>query len=116
MVGHWKGRIKDWDVVNEALDDDGNLRDSVFLQKLGGGYIAQRIFSAKDERHGLLSVLWFNIAHYALRPWPWILTGLAVIVLYPGLQQPETGYMMVVTDYVPHAFIGIIILVRPGSA
>src|SRR5438128_798637 len=75
----------------------------------GGGYIAQRIFSAKDERHGLLSVLWFNIAHYALRPCPWILTGLAVIVLYPGLQQPESGYMMVVTDYVPHAFIGIII-------
>src|SRR5690349_25083073 len=50
----------------------------------GGGYIAQRIFSAKDERHGLLSVLWFNVAHYALRPWPWILTGLAVIVLYPN--------------------------------
>ena len=38
----------------------------------GGGYIAQRIFSARDERAGLLSVLWFNIAHYALRPWPWI--------------------------------------------
>jgi len=75
----------------------------------GGGYIAQRIFSAKDERHGLLSVLWFNVAHYALRPWPWILTGLAVIVLYPNLPQPEKGYMMVVTDHVPHAFIGIII-------
>src|SRR6202044_2981805 len=39
----------------------------------GGGYIAQRIFSARDERQGLLSVLWFNIAHYAIRPWPWIL-------------------------------------------
>ena len=74
----------------------------------GGGYIAQRIFSAKDERHGLLSVLWFNVAHYALRPWPWILTGLAVIVLYPGMQHPEEGYMRVVTDHVPHAFIGII--------
>ena len=41
----------------------------------GGGYIAQRIFSARDEKQGLLSVLWFNIAHYAMRPWPWILTG-----------------------------------------
>src|SRR6266853_3697830 len=50
----------------------------------GGGYIAQRIFSAKDERNGLLAVLWFNIAHYAIRPWPWILTGLAAVVLYPG--------------------------------
>src|SRR5580700_9554825 len=47
----------------------------------GGGYIAQRIFSARDERQGLFSVLWFNIAHYALRPWPWILTALAAIVL-----------------------------------
>ena len=56
----------------------------------GGGYIAQRIFSAKDERNGLLSVLWFNLAHYALRPWPWILTALAAVVLYPGLAQPET--------------------------
>ena len=55
----------------------------------GGGYIAQRIFSAKDERNGLLSVLWFNIAHYAVRPWPWILTALAAIVLYPNLQHPE---------------------------
>ena len=54
----------------------------------GGGYIAQRIFSARDERHGLLSVLWFNLAHYALRPWPWILTALAAVVLYPGLAQP----------------------------
>jgi SSS family solute:Na+ symporter len=75
----------------------------------GGGYIAQRIFSAKDERNGMLSVLWFNIAHYALRPWPWILTALAVVVLYPGMTEPERGYMRVVTDHVPHALVGIII-------
>ena len=75
----------------------------------GGGYIAQRIFSAKDERHGLLSVLWFNVAHYALRPWPWIITGLAVIVLYPGLAEPEKGYMMVLNQHLPHAFRGIAI-------
>jgi hypothetical protein len=41
----------------------------------GGGYVVQRILSAKDERHGLLATLWFTIAHYALRPWPWILVG-----------------------------------------
>src|ERR1700677_3980163 len=75
----------------------------------GGGYIAQRIFSARDERQGLLSVLWFNVAHYALRPWPWILTALAAIVLYPGLAHPETSYMMVVNDHVPHALRGIIV-------
>jgi Na+/proline symporter len=75
----------------------------------GGGYIAQRIFSARDEKQGLLSVLWFNIAHYAIRPWPWILTGVAVVVLYPGLAHPETGYMMVLNRYLPHQFRGIAI-------
>jgi Na+/proline symporter len=75
----------------------------------GGGYVAQRIFSARDERQGLFSVLWFNIAHYALRPWPWIFTGLAAIVLYPGLKNPESSYMMIVNEHVPHAFRGIIL-------
>ncbi len=75
----------------------------------GGGYIAQRIFSAKDERNGLLSVLWFNIAHYALRPWPWILTALAAIVLYPHLEHPESGYMLVVSQHVPPALRGIVV-------
>ena len=75
----------------------------------GGGYIAQRIFSARDERQGLLSVLWFNVAHYALRPWPWILTALATAALYPGLQHPESGYMLVATTFMPHALRGILI-------
>jgi Na+/proline symporter len=75
----------------------------------GGGYIAQRIFSARDERQGLLSVLWFNVAHYAIRPWPWILTALCVIVLYPGLQHPETGYMLVMNHYLPHSMRGLAI-------
>ena len=73
----------------------------------GGGYIAQRIFSARDEKQGLLSVLWFNIAHYAIRPWPWIVTGLAVIVLYPGLKHPETGYMMVLNAHLPRQYRGL---------
>ncbi len=75
----------------------------------GGGYIAQRIFSARDERHGLLSVLWFNIAHYAVRPWPWILTALAAAALFPGLAHPESGYMRVATTTMPHALRGILI-------
>ena len=53
----------------------------------GGGYVAQRIFSAKNEKHGLLATLWFNIAHYALRPWPWILTALASLILYPDARR-----------------------------
>jgi Na+/proline symporter len=77
----------------------------------GGGYIAQRIFSARNERDGLLSVLWFNIAHYALRPWPWIITALAAIVLFPqlGPAHGESGYMLVVKNHVPHAWLGIIV-------
>src|SRR5213593_2538616 len=68
----------------------------------GGGYVAQRIFSAKDERHGLLATLWFNIAHYALRPWPWILTALASLVLYPDLADKESGYVRTLMD--PNVF------------
>jgi len=64
----------------------------------GGGYIAQRIFSAKDERNGVLATLWFNIAHYALRPWPWILTALASLVLYPTLADKESGYIVTLMD------------------
>jgi SSS family solute:Na+ symporter len=75
----------------------------------GGGYIAQRIFSARDERQGLLSVLWFNVAHYAVRPWPWILTALAAAALYPGLQHPESGYMRVATAFMPAALRGILV-------
>jgi len=75
----------------------------------GGGYIAQRIFSAKDERNGLLSVLWFNLAHYALRPWPWILTALVAVILYPNLAQPERGFMLVAIHQTPHALLGILL-------
>lgn len=68
----------------------------------GGGYVAQRIFSAKNEKHGLLATLWFNIAHYALRPWPWILTALASLILYPDLVDKEAGYIKTLLD--PNVF------------
>src|SRR5256712_4427811 len=68
----------------------------------GGGYVAQRIFSAKDEKHGLLATFWFNIAHYALRPWPWILTALASLILYPNLVDKESGYILTLLD--PNVF------------
>ncbi len=75
----------------------------------GGGYIAQRMFSAKDERHSLLATLWFNIAHYAVRPWPWVLVGLASIILYPNLADPETGYIRVLIDYLPSYLRGLMV-------
>src|SRR5437588_10478445 len=75
----------------------------------GGGYVAQRMFSAKDERHSLLATLWFNIAHYAIRPWPWILVAMASLILYPGLADPETGYIRVLIDYLPSSLRGLMI-------
>jgi solute:Na+ symporter, SSS family len=75
----------------------------------GGGYVAQRILSARTERDGLLSVLWFNFAHYALRSWPWILAALAVVVLYPHLAQPESGYVMLAADHLPRAARGLLV-------
>src|SRR5579864_3140947 len=75
----------------------------------GGGYIAQRMFSAKDEKNSLLATLWFNIAHYAIRPWPWVLVGLASVILYPNLADPETGYVKVMIDYLPPSLRGLMV-------
>ncbi len=70
----------------------------------GGGFVAQRIFCAKDERHSLLATLWFSVAHYAMRPWPWILTALASLVLYPTLADKESGFVKAMAD--PRVFPG----------
>jgi len=75
----------------------------------GGGYVAQRMLSAKDEKHSLLATLWFNIAHYAIRPWPWILVALASLILYPGLADPETGYVRVMVDHLPSSLRGLMV-------
>src|SRR5436305_46634 len=77
----------------------------------GGGYVAQRIFAARDERQGMFATLWFNIAHYAVRPWPWILTALASIVLYPNLVDKESGYVRTLMDpaVFPPALRGIML-------
>src|SRR6185312_11256119 len=75
----------------------------------GGGYVAQRMFSAKDERNSLLATLWFNVAHYALRPWPWVVVGMASVILYPHLQDPESGYVRVMIDYLPASLRGLMV-------
>ncbi len=76
----------------------------------GGGYVAQRIFSAKSERDGVLATLAFNVAHYALRPWPWIITGLATVVLYPNGIGPtgdkEGAYVQAFVDLLPTPWRG----------
>jgi len=75
----------------------------------GGGYIAQRIFSAKTERDGVLATLFFQVAHYAIRPWPWILTGLATVILYPTLENKEHGYVHAFMDYLPTPWRGLML-------
>ncbi len=75
----------------------------------GGGYIAQRMMSARDERHSFFAMLWFTIAHYCLRPWPWILVGLASLVLYPGISDKEAGYVMVMRDFLPPGWRGMLL-------
>ena len=75
----------------------------------GGGYIAQRMMATRDERHALKATLWFTIAHYCLRPWPWILVALVSIVLYPGLADAESGYALVMRDHLPPGWRGLLI-------
>lgn len=59
----------------------------------GGGYVAQRMMSAKDEKHSLLATLWFTVAHYTVRPWPWIIVALAALVILPRSESPEAIQM-----------------------
>ncbi len=75
----------------------------------GGGYIAQRMMSAKDERHALLATLSYTIAHYCLRPWPWILVALASLVLYPDLADTREGFVLVMRDVLPSGLLGLVL-------
>ncbi|TLY31204.1 MAG: Na+:solute symporter [Ignavibacteria bacterium] len=79
----------------------------------GGGYVAQRIFSAKDEKNSVLATLWFNIAHYALRPWPWILVALVAMVRYQNdpsfASDPESGYVRILISDFPVYLRGLML-------
>ncbi|MFH1525107.1 MAG: sodium:solute symporter family protein [Bacteroidota bacterium] len=65
----------------------------------GGGYIAQRMMSAKDEQHSMFATLWFTIAHYCLRPWPWIIVALAALVLLPRFDADVIRDTNVIANY-----------------
>lgn len=68
----------------------------------GGGYIAQRMLAAKDEKNATWAVLFFNFAHYALRPWPWIIVGLASIIIYPTLDSLQVAFPNLTPSYIKH--------------
>jgi len=77
----------------------------------GGGYVAQRIMSAKNEKHSLLATLFFQVAHYTLRPWPWIIVALSAIVLYPDLPMADKGlgYVKAMNDFLPVGLKGLLL-------
>ena len=84
----------------------------------GGAYVAQRMLASKSEKHAQLATLWFSVAHYAIRPWPWILVALATVVLYPGLmgstaenagQLQELTYIRTIVDYMPIGWKGAMV-------
>lgn len=82
----------------------------------GGGYIAQRMLAAKDEKHAVGATLFFNFAHYALRPWPWILVALASLVLFPDLESIKAAFPNINDQYLGDdiAYPVMLTLLSPG--
>lgn len=87
----------------------------------GGGYIAQRMFAAKDEENSISAVFFFNVAHYALRPWPWIIVGLCSIIVFPDIASMkhafpnaasvagnDMGYPAMLT-FIPKGWLGLVV-------
>ncbi|MEP0987289.1 sodium:solute symporter family protein [Ekhidna sp.] len=82
----------------------------------GGGYIAQRMLAAKNEKHAVGATLFFNFAHYALRPWPWILVALASIILFPDLDSIQRAFPNISEQYLGDdiAYPVMLTLLSPG--
>ncbi|MGL5891417.1 MAG: sodium:solute symporter family protein [Bacteroidia bacterium] len=78
----------------------------------GGGYVAQRMMSAKNEKHAIWATLFFQVAHYCLRPWPWILVGLCSLILYPDLTEATArfGYVKAMKDFLPAGLKGMMLV------
>ncbi|MTI87978.1 MAG: Na+:solute symporter [Balneolaceae bacterium] len=81
----------------------------------GGGYIAQRMLSAKDEKNAIGATLLFNFAHYALRPWPWIIVALASIILYPDLASIKAEFPNITDQYLGHDIAYPVMLTKLGT-
>jgi SSS family solute:Na+ symporter len=78
----------------------------------GGGYVVQRMMSVRTEKDAVKATLFFQIAHYCLRPWAWIMVGLCVIVLYPDLPEADKklGYVMAIKDFMPAGLRGLLLV------
>jgi len=82
----------------------------------GGGYVAQNMLACKDERHSRLAVLFFNIAHYAMRSWPWVVTALCSLAVYggavrnaAGVEDPGANYVRMMADFLPAGLRGLML-------
>ena len=88
----------------------------------GGGYVAQRMLAARDEKEAMGATLWFNVAHYALRPWPWVLVALASLLVYPSLESIQAAFphldpSIIRNDlaypamlvFLPHGLLGMVV-------
>jgi Na+/proline symporter len=78
----------------------------------GGGYVVQRMSSARSEKDSIYATLFFQVAHYCLRPWPWIIVALCALVLYPDLspEDKKLGYVMAMKDYLPDGLKGLLLV------
>ncbi len=81
----------------------------------GGGFLAQRLFSCKDEKHSVLAMLWFNLAHFVIRPWPWIVVGIGSLFLIPDVTaygahyDQEHAYAIMLMKYLPIGLKGLMV-------
>ena len=82
----------------------------------GGGYIAQRMLASRNEAHAMKATLWFNVAHYALRPWPWIIVALASLIVYPTLESIQAAFPHIDPSIVRHdlAYPAMLIFLPSG--
>jgi len=81
----------------------------------GGGYLAQRLFSCKNEKHSMLAILWYNLAHFALRPWPWLVVGVASLFMIPDITEygkhfdAEYAYVVMFMKFLPVGLRGLMV-------
>lgn len=73
------------------------------------GFAAQRLFSTRSDRDATLTALWYSIAHFVIRPWPWIIVALVTLVVYPGLEDPEMGYPNLMMEILPAGLRGLMV-------
>lgn len=112
----------DWDATTALIPLDGALdgASAGFLVLIGllwwsghnadgGGYLAQRLFAARDERHALWAYLWFTLAHVVVRPWPWIIVALAGMALLGPVDDPETYYPRMMALLLPAGALGLMV-------